>query len=230
MPKAVVVLSGGLDSSVLLHYCLAQGLEVEALSFDYGQRHVRELKAAAAVSRHRDVDHIIAPLDVLRLLAPTSALTNASIAVPEGHYEDDSMKATVVPARNLVMIALATSRAIATQAEVVAVGVHAGDHAIYPDCRAAFINRMAMVTERVDYQVVKLLAPFLYMTKEKIVRLGAALGVPFGLTWSCYKGGAQHCGKCGTCVERREAFALAGVSDPTIYDVDAPIVDGVVTL
>lgn len=144
---------------------------------------------------------------------------NESIAVPEGHYEDESMKSTVVPNRNMILLSIATAGSIASGLEGVAYAAHAGDHAIYPDCRPAFADAMNEAIKLCDYTSQRLVRPFVSLTKADIVKAGAALGVPFERTWSCYNGGATHCGKCGTCVERIEAFKLAGVSDPTDYQI-----------
>ena len=215
--KCVALLSGGLDSTVLISDMVHLGFEVEALSFEYGQRHARELQAAQAVTEHLGIAHIIVPLP-LATLAPTSSLTSKNIAVPLGHYEDDSMRATVVPNRNMILLAFGIARAIATDVDVVAYAAHKGDHAIYPDCRAEFVHAMRKVATLCDYAPVALHAPYLTMTKADIVTRGASVRAPFELTYSCYQGRAAHCGQCGTCVERKEAFAIAGVTDPTRYE------------
>lgn len=218
--KAVVIASGGLDSAVLASAC-AERYDVLMLGFDYGQRHRKELehmrRMAALLGQRAQVVELAALTQDLG----GSALTDAAIPVPDGHYAEDSMRATVVPNRNMIMLAIAGGFAVAQGAALVAIGVHAGDHFIYPDCRPPFIDaaRAALVLGNDGFAVsgFSLEAPFLHMTKAEIVGLGAALGVPFEQTWSCYKGGAIHCGTCGTCVERIEAFRLAGVEDPTSY-------------
>jgi 7-cyano-7-deazaguanine synthase len=217
MNRVIVVLSGGLDSTVLMHHLRDRGDEVHALSIHYGQRHAKELEHAARAAKALGVTHEVADLSSLRRLLAGSALTSPDVPVPEGHYEDESMKATVVPNRNMLLLSVAAGFAISRQAEGVAYGAHAGDHAIYPDCRPEFVSRMAEALMLVDWEPLQLFAPFVRMTKADIVREGARLRVPLGDTWSCYKGGAFHCGKCGTCVERKEAFVLAGVADPTVY-------------
>jgi 7-cyano-7-deazaguanine synthase len=214
--KAVALLSGGMDSAVMVADLLAGGFDVEALSFDYGQRHALELDAARAVAAHYGIAQRILKV-ALHELAPTSSQTNAEIAVPLGHYADESMRVTVVPNRNMVMLALAISRAIAADSRIVAYACHQGDHAIYPDCRPRFVDAMREAARLCDYLPVQIVTPFLEMTKAQIASVGAALAVPFHLTYSCYQGKAKHCGECGTCVERREAFDLAGISDPTEY-------------
>lgn len=201
---------------MLLAHLLAEGREVHCLSVDYGQRHRRELEAARAICAHYGVDHRLADLRALAPLFGSNALTGG-VKVPEGHYEEESMKATVVPNRNMLLISVATAWAVSLRAESVAYGAHGGDHAIYPDCRPEFAEALDRAVRLADWHEVRLERPFVKMDKAAIVRRGAELDVPFGLTWSCYVGGERHCGKCGTCVERKEAFRLAGVDDPTDY-------------
>lgn len=218
---AVVIASGGLDSTVLAYWLQARGSQLSLLSFDYGQRHRIELRYAAGTARALDARYEVVDLSGLGSLLRGSALTDSDVEVPDGHYTDATMRATVVPNRNAIMLDIGVALAVATQADAVAFGAHAGDHPIYPDCRERFTTSFAR-TARVanegflsdDFQ---LLAPFLSCSKGDIVRLGAALGVPFGQTWSCYRGDSAHCGSCGTCTERREAFREAGVADPTTY-------------
>lgn len=217
MKRTVLIHSGGMDSTVLLAHLVAEGREVHALSVDYGQRHRRELAAAAELCAHYRVSHRIADLRGVTSLFGANALTDAQVAVPEGHYEEASMKATVVPNRNMLLIATAAAWAMALKAGAVAYGAHGGDHAIYPDCRPAFAEALDKAIRLADWHEVSLERPFVGWDKTAIVRRGAELGVPFALTWSCYVGGDRHCGKCGTCVERKEAFVRAGVLDPTVY-------------
>ena len=217
MKRTVIIHSGGMDSTVLLAHLVAEGREVHALSVDYGQRHRRELVAAAEICAHYKVPHRIADLRGVTSLFGANALTDAQVAVPEGHYEEASMKATVVPNRNMLLIATAAAWAMSLKATAVAYGAHGGDHAIYPDCRPAFADALDKAIRLADWHEVSLERPFVGMDKTAIVRRGVELGVPFALTWSCYVGGEQHCGKCGTCVERKEAFLRAGVTDPTTY-------------
>jgi len=215
--KTVAVISGGLDSAVLLYHLLAAGDEVLAFSVNYGQRHVRELEQAAALARRCGVRHEIADLRGLARLFGANSLTAPDVAVPDGHYTDVSMKQTIVPNRNMILLAAAAGWAIAEGAGAVAYAAHAGDHTIYPDCREPFAAALDAALGQADWHPVRLLRPFIGWSKTDIVRRGAELGVPFADTWSCYKGGTVHCGVCGTCTERREAFRLAGVPDPTIY-------------
>lgn len=219
--KAIAVVSGGLDSVTLAHLLASYGAELHLLAFNYGQRHKKELDFARECAARLSAKFDIVDLSGFSRLISGSALTNDHIEVPHGHYAAPTMGATVVPNRNAILLALAFGVAVNEDAQIVAVGVHGGDHFIYPDCRPAFVEsfdamqRTAM--EGFADPNLRLLAPFLETDKTGIVRLGHELGVPFALTWSCYEGGTKHCGKCGTCVERREAFALADVEDPTDY-------------
>mgnify|MGYP001296771572 CR=1 FL=1 len=226
--KSLVVHSGGMDSTVLLYQLLQAGDEVKALSINYGQRHSRELEAARALCAELGVEHRVADLSGLSDLLAGSALTSSDIEVPEGHYAEDNMKATVVPNRNMILLSVAAGWAISSKYDRIAYAAHSGDHAIYPDCRNEFAEALDGAIRLADWHEVSLYRPFVDMTKADIVSLGAKLGVPFEKTWSCYKGQDLHCGRCGTCVERREAFYLAGVEDPTTYAPDAPTVQEMV--
>ena len=217
---AVVVVSGGLDSVTLSYLLASEHWRLHLLAFDYGQRHVRELESARKTAHRLDARFDLVDLRSLGSLLKGSALTD-DVPVPDGHYAAESMRVTVVPNRNAVFLAAATAVAVAEGAELVAIGIHAGDHAIYPDCRPAFTERfeeaMRLGNEGFIDPAWRVHTPFANLNKGDIVRLGAELEVPFAETWSCYKGGLRHCGTCGTCVERREAFAIAGVADPTEY-------------
>lgn len=238
MAKAVTLLSGGMDSATLLYDLLDDDYEVHALSFDYGQRHRKELGVALALveATSPSVKHDIIKLGVLgdggagtfplADVLSGSSLTDPSVPVPDGHYAEESMKATVVPNRNAIMLSIAYGVALAEEVDVVTFAAHEGDHTIYPDCRPEFVDALNEALQRgarwdSTDRVPELMAPFLDrgFDKTAIAKLGAELGVPFHLTWSCYKGGKIHCGTCGTCVERKEAFQLAGVTDPTAYEV-----------
>ena len=218
--KAVVIVSGGIDSVTLAYLLALRGHALRLLSFNYGQRHLKELGYAAKCAAALCVPHDVIDLSSIASLLKGSSLTD-NIPVPEGHYAAPNMAATVVPNRNAIMLAVAYAAAVAEGAEIVAAGVHAGDHPIYPDCRPGFIRAFdemeRQATEGYGAPGLHLYAPFVEMSKADIVALGAALLVPYADTWSCYKGDIAHCGVCGTCVERREAFQLAGVTDPTIY-------------
>ena len=216
--KTLVICSGGLDSVSLAHKVASEQTLTGLVSFDYGQRHSKELGFAAACAQRLGVPYQMIDIrDVGRQLSG-SALTD-DVAVPDGHYAEESMRITVVPNRNAIMLAIAFGVAAARQSEAVGVAVHGGDHFIYPDCRPDFIDAFqAMQNRALDgYANVRLYAPFVHVSKADIVTEGARHATPFDQTWSCYKGGDVHCGRCGTCVERREAFDLARLQDPTDY-------------
>ncbi len=203
--KIVSLLSGGLDSSTMLFDLLADGNDVHAVSFDYGQRHgKRELAAARTIAALARVPHKIVRIDPT-LFAGTS-LTGGG-PVPHGHYEEGSMKQTVVPNRNMVMLALAASYAITIKADAVAYACHAGDHAIYPDCRSEFVVAMGAALSLCDWHKIQLITPYVSLTKRDIAVRAKQLGVPIAETWTCYEGGKHPCGVCGSCVERTEALA-----------------------
>lgn len=210
----VVLLSGGVDSCVLATHLAAGSVPVTAIGVNYGQRHRVELAAAAQIAATLDIDFEIIDAPQLggRL---SSALTNPDTPVPHGHYAHESMAATVVPGRNLMFASMAIGIAASTGHDTVALAVHAGDHPIYPDCRPEFTTGLDTVS-RAAYGV-GVDAPFVKYSKTEIVALGHRLDAPMGLSWSCYEGGDTHCGACGTCVERAEAFRDAGVPDPTVW-------------
>ncbi len=221
MSKSVVLLSGGLDSTTALYHSLrAHNTDTFAFSVDYHQRHKRELIRAAMICDKLDVPMYTCHLDLPMLTHAQSALVNPTMSVPLGHYEAPTMRDTVVPNRNSVMLNLAVMYAMSLGASKVYIGVHAGDHAVYPDCRPEFLD-LVQDTVRVGnegFNPPDIMAPFLYLTKAQIVQHGKDWGVPYELTYSCYQGGPVHCGRCGTCTERKEAFQLAGVTDPTQYE------------
>lgn len=216
--KTIVVFSGGMDSTVLLAQMLMEGHEVRALSVNYGQRHNRELIAAVNIARHFGVEHQIADMRELAKFLSGSSQTSPDVAVPHGHYAEESMKKTVVPNRNMLLLAIAGAWAISTKSDSITYGAHAGDHAIYPDCRPEFADAMNRALLLSDWHSVHINRPFIKMTKAGICKTGAILQAPLHLSYSCYEGREKHCGKCGTCVERKEAFQLAGVTDPTTYE------------
>ncbi|MBY3089165.1 7-cyano-7-deazaguanine synthase QueC [Rhizobium laguerreae] len=217
--KTIVVCSGGLDSVSLAHKVAAEKQLIGLVSFDYGQRHRKELDFAASCAVRLSVPRHIIDIASIGGHLSGSALTD-NVEVPDGHYAEETMKATVVPNRNAIMLAIAFGLAAAQKADAVAVAVHGGDHFIYPDCRPGFIDAFQrMQNEALNgYASVKLLAPYVDVSKAAIVVDGEKHGTPFSETWSCYKGGELHCGRCGTCVERREAFHLADVPDHTEYE------------
>jgi 7-cyano-7-deazaguanine synthase len=216
--NTIVVCSGGLDSVTLAHHVAQRHGLAALVSFDYGQRHRRELDCAAAAAARLGVPHHLIDITAIGAHLTGSALTDA-IDVPDGHYAEETMKTTVVPNRNAIMLSIAFGLAAAGKLDAVAVAVHGGDHFIYPDCRPGFIRSFEeMQAQALDgYANVRLYAPYVEGTKAEIVADGAGNGTDFAATWSCYKGGERHCGRCGTCVERREAFHLAGIHDPTDY-------------
>lgn len=228
MSKVCIVLSGGMDSTVLAHHHAANGDEIRAISIDYGQRHRKELDYAFKVAKRLGAPWHLARLDSLAAALPGSSQTDKSVPVPEGHYAEESMKTTVVPNRNMILLAVALGHAIAHGCEFVSYAAHAGDHAVYPDCRPEFVQALNGAAALCDWKMVQIISPFIKMSKSDIVRRGNEIHVPFAETWSCYKGGSLHCGRCGTCVERREAFWLAGVNDPTPYLPTAPSVQQMV--
>lgn len=216
--KTLVLLSGGMDSVTALHWARAEHEVVGAVSFDYGAKHNhREIPLAAWHCGETDVHHDVIELDFVNRLFASDLLKSGG-EVPEGHYADENMKKTVVPFRNGIMLAIACGIAESRGAEALVIAAHAGDHAIYPDCRESFMQSMASAMREGTYARIELLRPFIHLDKAGIAKLGASLHVDYGKTWSCYKGGELHCGKCGTCVERIEAFQLAGLDDRTVYD------------
>ena len=220
--KTVITFSGGLDSTTLLYQLLQDDGEVLALSVDYGQRHRVELERAVKILEPLGIRHEIADLRSITNLLGGSSQTDAAVEVPLGHYEAKSMKQTVVPNRNMILLSLAAAWAIAEKADAVAYAAHAGDHALYPDCRNEFAAALGGAIALADWHEGRLLRPFVDKTKTEIARLAGELGVPVELTWSCYQEGPLHCGACGTCIERREALLLAELDDPTEYDNLAP--------
>ena len=221
--SAVVVLSGGMDSTTALYKAHVDGFDnIYAISFNYGQRHKVELEHAKEITDKADFvkDHKIVDLSSITSLIDNSSLTGEEV-VPEGHYAAENMKSTVVPNRNMIMYSIAIGYAINVNARAIYAGIHAGDHPIYPDCRPAFASGLQdlarVANEGYIHSNFLVMAPFVNIGKHNIVEIGSKLNVPYELTWSCYKGGDKHCGRCGTCVERKEAFRLAGVDDPTEY-------------
>ena len=212
----VLVLSGGMDSVTLLHdYKERIAL---AVSFDYGSRHnAREIECARWQCAALGVEHIVIPLGFMGQYFRSSLLEGQE-EIPEGHYDDENMKSTVVPFRNGIMLAVAAGLAESRGLRHVMMANHGGDHAIYPDCRPGFVDAMSDAMREGTYPGITLLAPYTHLTKGDIAIRGKELGVDYAHTYSCYKGGEHHCGRCGTCTERREAMAQAGITDPTVYD------------
>ena len=219
--KAVLIASGGMDSVTMAYLFKSLNYDVHLVGFNYGQRHSKELDSLKKIGELLNAPVDILPMQFLKEHLSGSSLTSDDVVVPDGHYSEETMRITVVPNRNAIMLSIAVGIAVAQKAEIVATGVHAGDHFIYPDCRPRFFAPFsdAMVAAN-DGHVVDgfhLSAPFITLTKADIAYMGNDLGVPYEHTWSCYKGGEVHCARCGTCVERIEAFIDAGVPDPTVY-------------
>ena len=207
-----------MDSVVAFYQALKAHEVVACLSFDYGSKHnAREIPFAALHAKRQGVRHEVISLDFMNRLFDSSLLKSGD-AIPDGHYAELTMKQTVVPFRNGIMLAVAAGYAESIGAGGLVIAAHSGDHAIYPDCREPFMAAMATAMGEGTYAKIQLLRPFINMDKTAIARLGDELGIDFAETWSCYKGGQIHCGVCGTCVERREAFILAGLPDPTTYE------------
>ncbi len=215
--RVLVLVSGGMDSVAALYESARQFDVVGGLSFDYGAKHNhREIPFAAEHCAKRDVRHFIINLEFINRLFK-SALLKSGGKVPDGPYDAGSMHQTVVPFRNGIMISIGAGLAESLDAKGIVIAAHAGDHALYPDCRESFMASMDEALKLGTYARVKLIRPFIRMTKARIAKRGHELGVDFSRTWSCYKGGRFHCGRCGTCIERREAFAEAGLQDTTEY-------------
>ena len=215
--KTIVLTSGGMDSVVALYHAAQEHDVLAALSFDYGSKHnAKEIPFAKHHADQLGLRHETIQLDFMNQHFQ-SALLQSGDAIPDGHYEEENMKQTVVPFRNGILLAIACGFAESVGAAAVSIAAHSGDHAIYPDCREDFMRSMGAAMNAGTWDKVALLRPFIDLRKEDIAMRGAELGVDFSQTWSCYKGENFHCGTCGTCVERKEAFQLADLEDPTKY-------------
>ena len=216
MKDSVIIVSGGMDSITLL-YDKKEEIAL-AVTFDYGSNHnAKEIAWAKVHCERLKIKHIVIKLDFMHKYF-TSSLLEGADAIPEGHYADENMRSTVVPFRNGIMLSIAAGIAESNGLKKVLIANHGGDHTIYPDCRPAFIKAMNEATENGTYVNVNICAPYTNITKADIARIGKRLGIDYSETWSCYKGGEKHCGKCGTCIERKEALALAGIEDKTEYE------------
>ena len=216
MKDCILVYSGGLDSTTMLYEF--QDRIALALSFDYGSKHnKKELQMAKINCRNLQIEHLIIPLNFIGKYFCSSLLEGGD-AIPEGRYDDANMRSTVVPFRNGIMLSVAAGLAESKGLKYIMLANHAGDHSIYPDCRPEFIESMNNAIKQGTYEHLTILAPYTDITKADIARKGKELGIDYSLTWSCYKGGEQHCGKCGTCQERKEALQEAGIKDPTKYE------------
>ena len=213
---SVIILSGGLDSTTLLYE--EQKRIALAITFNYGANHnARETACARRHCAHLGIEHMVIDLAFIGQHF-RSALTSGADAIPDGQYDDQNMHSTVVPFRNGIMLSVACGMAESRGLKRVLIANHGGDHAIYPDCRPQFVAAMDAAMRAGTYVGVQLVAPYTDISKADIVRRGAQLGVDYGHTYSCYRGGEHHCGTCGTCTERKEAFSEAGIPDPTIYE------------
>ena len=215
--KVVVVFSGGMDSYTVLHKALRDGFEVFPLTFDYGQKHNKEIEYARRACAALGVSHKIVDITAVNQLLAGSSLTS-DIDMPEGHYSDVNMKSTVVPNRNMILLSLAVGYAVSINAQKVFYGAHSGDHEIYPDCRPEFVEKMNSVCAIANYESVEIVTPYLALNKIGILREGLGMGLNYGYTWTCYNGREKACGKCGSCAERLEAFAENQICDPLDYE------------
>jgi len=215
--KVVVIYSGGMDSFTVLNRAIKDGKEVFALSFDYGQRHVKELECASSVCDSLNIKHKVIDISAINELLAGSSLTD-DIDIPEGHYEAESMKSTIVPNRNMILLSLAVAYAVSVGAGQVYYGAHSGDHAIYPDCRPEFVKKMSDVCQIANYESVEIFSPYLEVDKTAILTDGISMGLDYSNTWTCYNGREKACGKCGACQERLEAFSENQVTDPIAYE------------
>lgn len=216
MKDSIIVVSGGMDSITLL-YDYKDRIAL-AVSFDYGSNHnAKELPLAEMHCKRLGIPHITIPLMFMKDYFKSSLLESAE-AIPEGNYDEENMKSTVVPFRNGIMLSVACGLAETHHLKHVMMANHSGDHTIYPDCRPGFVSSMSAAIQAGTYDGVDIVAPYTNITKADIARIGKRLGIDYSETWSCYKGGEHHCGKCGTCRERREALAEAGIDDTTVYD------------
>ena len=216
MKDSLMVLSGGMDSTTML-YEFAERIGL-AVTFNYGSNHnAREIECARENCRRLSVELLVVDLPFIGSLFESSLLSGAD-AIPEGNYDDENMRSTVVPFRNGIMLAVAAGLAESRGLSRVMLANHGGDHAIYPDCRPGFVDAMSKAISEGTYDHITVQAPYTDISKADIARRGASLGIDYSATYSCYKGGERHCGRCGTCTERRQAFIEAGIPDPTIYE------------
>jgi 7-cyano-7-deazaguanine synthase len=215
--KSVIIVSGGMDSITLLHDIHSQGEELHAISFDYNQRHQKEIRFAKLNCEKLNIPHKIISLSILNDIAPSS-LTRIEPQIPEGQYDGENMKQTVVPNRNMVMLSLAASYAIGIGATKLYYGAHSGDHTIYPDCRPEFVEAISKTLFLCDWHPIELKVPYLHGNKTTILKRGLELGVDYSQTWTCYNGREMACGKCGSCDERLAAFRELGIKDPLEYE------------
>lgn len=215
--KAVVIYSGGMDSFTILNRAHKEGLDIYALTFDYGQKHSKEIEFARNVCKELGVTHKVIDITAINQLLQSSSLTSDT-DIPEGHYEAANMKSTVVPNRNMILLSLAIGYAVDIGAQKVFYGAHSGDHAIYPDCRPDFVHAMNKVAKLANYEPVDIVTPYLNSSKIDILRDGLSMKLDYAKSWTCYNGRKKACGKCGSCVERLEAFEKNHAIDPLDYE------------
>lgn len=215
--KVVIIYSGGMDSYTVLNRAIRDGYKPYPLTFNYGQRHKKEIDVAAAVCQELGLEHKIVDITAINQLLQGSSLTS-DIDIPEGHYEQENMKSTVVPNRNMILLSLAIGYAVSIGASKVFYGAHSGDHAIYPDCRPEFVNKMNEVSQIANYEPVEIVSPYLKQSKIEILKDGLSMGLDYGKSWTCYNGREKACGRCGACQERLEAFRLNNCEDPLEYE------------
>ena len=222
IPTHVLIVSGGMDSATLAHQAVRHGGHPLFLTFNYGQRHKKEIDYARLLATDIGAPHKVIDLSSVSQILGGSALTDDSVEVPEGHYAADNMASTVVPNRNAIMLSVAYGAAVSLGCSIVGAAMHSGDHTVYPDCRPEFVKAFhemeKIATEGFGHADLSFWTPYIEMTKAQIAAQGLELGIDYSRTWSCYKGGEIHCGRCGTCIERKEAFSLVGSNDPTEYE------------
>ena len=216
MKDSVIIVSGGMDSITLL-YDKKNEIAL-GISFNYGSNHnVKEIPLAEMHCRRLGIKHITINLDFMGQYFKSSLLEGGE-AIPEGNYADENMKSTVVPFRNGIMLSIAIGIAESNNLKKVLIANHGGDHTIYPDCRPEFIKAIDAAAYAGTFVNAHVEAPYTHITKGDIARIGKRLGLNYAETWSCYKGADKHCGRCGTCIERKEALTEAGIDDTTEYE------------
>lgn len=217
--KVVVIYSGGMDSYTVLHKAIEEGLIPFALTFNYGQRHIKEIDVARDVCLHLNINHKIIDISSINELIGGSSLTDTEIEVSTGEYENDNMINTIVPNRNMILLSMAIGYAVSIGAEKVYYGAHSGDHEIYPDCRPIFVEKMNAVAAVANYEEVSIYSPYLNSDKIGILKDGLRMGLDYSKTWTCYNGREKSCGICASCIERLDAFAKNALSDPLAYEI-----------
>ena len=212
MSSVLVVYSGGLDSYTLLNKAMKKFDRVEAITFNYGQKHNKEIEYAKSNCAELNIKHEVVNLDLENILAGSALV--GDIDIPEGNYDKEKMKQTIVPNRNMIMISVAASLVIKNDIKYLWYAAHSGDHEIYPDCRPEFIDKMAAALEICDYHKIKFEAPFQNLSKSEIVATGLSMDLDYSKTWTCYEGKEKPCGKCSACLERALSFEANNTEDP----------------